>query len=96
MSQAVLCMGFPHSHCKQVCQELHVRVKPAGLGCVTPALGQTVTDALSSFLLLQNLKANKEAESDMAFVNAVLEAQGMMLFLLPMCNVLASHQERTW
>lgn len=32
----------------------------------------------------------------MSLVNTVLEAQGMMLFLLRMRNVLASHQERTW
>lgn len=63
---------------------------------MTPALGQTVTDALSSFFSLQSLKANKEAESDEALVNVTLEAQGMMAYLLPMCNVLASHQERTW
>ena len=31
----------------------------AGLGCVNPALGQTVTDAFSSFFLLQNLKAER-------------------------------------
>lgn len=88
-------MGCSCSGCEQMCQELHVRVELAGLGCVNPALGQTVSDAFSSFFLLQNLKANREAESDKALVNVMLEAQGMMVSLLPMCNVLARHQERT-
>ena len=52
-------MGCFHSGCEQVCQELHVQVELAGLGCVNPALGQTVTDAFSSFFLLQNLKAER-------------------------------------